>query len=179
MNGTTGNRARILASRCLLGEPVRFDGRAKPLSHPLLHRWREEGRLVPVCPELLGGLSVPRAPAEIIDGDGADVLAGRARVRTIDGADVTEAFIAGAEAARRLAAEHGCRLALLKENSPSCGLHRVHDGTFSGTLQAGMGITAAMLKAAGLAVFSENEIEALAAALQELEARNRGRQAGG
>ena len=165
MNTKADTKARILVSRCLLGDPVRFDGRAKPLAHPLLRRWREEGRLVPVCPELLGGLAVPRAPAEITGGDGADVLAGRARVRTIDGMDVTEAFIAGAAAARRLAEQHGCRFALLKENSPSCGPHRIHDGAFSGGLRQGMGVMAALLKAAGLRVFSEHELEALSKAL--------------
>ena len=169
MNRATANRARILVSRCLLGEPVRFDGRAKPLGHPLVRKWQGEGRLVPTCPELLGGLAVPRAPAEIVDGDGADVLAGRARVRTITGADVTDAFIAGAEAARRLAEEQGCRFALLKEDSPSCGTHRIHNGTFSGGLRTGMGVTAALLEAVGLRVFSEHETEALAAALEREE----------
>ncbi len=165
MSNRANTKARILVSRCLLGEPVRFDGDAKPLEHPLLRSWQEEGRLVPACPELLGGLAVPREPAEIVGGTGADVLSGRARVRTLTGADVTDAFIAGAEAARRLAEEHGCRFALLKENSPSCGTHHVHDGTFSGTLRPGAGVTTALLEAAGLRVFSEHEAEALAAAL--------------
>ena len=165
MSKATDDRARILVSRCLLGEPVRFDGAAKPLAHPLLRRWREEGRLVPGCPELLGGLAVPREPAEIIGGTGADVLAGRARVRTESGADVTTAFIAGARAVQRLAEEQDCRFALLKENSPSCGVRRVHDGSFSGNMLAGAGVSAAMLEAAGIRVFSEHEVDALATAL--------------
>ncbi len=161
---------RILVSRCLLGEPVRFDGAAKPLSHPLLERWRAEGRLVPACPELLGGLGVPRPAAEIVGGAAEDVLRGRARVLTADGADVTATFLRGARKARQLAEAHGCRFALLKENSPSCGVHRVHDGSFSGQRMAGEGIASALLRAAGLRVFAEHEVETLARALVEAEA---------
>ena len=157
---------RILISRCLLGEPVRYDGGAKPLNHPLLRQWNEQGLLVPICPELLGGLSVPRKPAEIVGGDGADVLAGRARVLTIDGEDVTAAFIAGARLARDLAEREGCAFALLKENSPSCGTHRIADGSFSGVRKPGQGVTAALLRAAGLRVFGETMLESLARALR-------------
>ena len=160
--------ARILVSACLLGQPVRHDGRAKPLPHPLLEQWRRRGLLLPVCPELLGGLGVPRPAAEIVGGSGADVLAGRARVVNIHGQDVTGAFLRGAEAVRSLAAEHGCAFALLKENSPSCGVHRIHDGSFCGRLRPGAGVTTAMLEAAGLRVFGEDEIAALAAALNEM-----------
>ena len=158
---------RILVSCCLLGEPVRYDGAAKPLDHPLLQGWREQDLLVPVCPELLGGLPVPRKPAEIVGGDGADVLAGRARVLTIDGEDVTAAFIEGARLARDLAEREGCAFALMKENSPSCGTHRIADGSFSGARRPGQGMAAAMLRAAGLRVFNETELEELARALHE------------
>ena len=160
---------RILVSRCLLGEPVRFDGAAKPLMHPLLAQWRKEGRLVPACPELLGGLPVPRAAAEIVGGNADDVLKGRARVLASTGADVTRAFVHGARQVQQLALEHGCRFALLKENSPSCGVHRVHDGSFGGRLVAGQGLAAALMKAAGLRVFAEHEVEVLACAVAATE----------
>ena len=159
MSGKRHNSPRILVSRCLLGEPVRYDGGAKPLNHSLLRQWNEQGLLVPICPELLGGLAVPRKPAEIVGGGGADVLAGRARVLTIDDEDVTEAFIAGARLARDLAEREGCAFALLKENSPSCGTHRIADGSFSGVRKPGQGVTAALLRAAGLLVFGEEDIE--------------------
>ena len=162
--GNTDGR-RILVSRCLLGEPVRYDGREKPLGHHLLREWEERGLLVPACPELLGGLGVPRAPAQIVGGSGEDVLAGRARVITGHGEDVTQAFVRGAEAARALAEEHGCAFALLKEKSPSCGVRWIYDGTFSDALRPGRGVVAAMLRAAGLRVFSEEELDHLAVLL--------------
>ena len=167
MSGKRHNPPRILVSRCLLGEPVRYDGASKPLSHPLLRKWEEQGLLMPVCPELLGGLAVPRKPAEIVGGDGADVLAGHARVLTIDGEDVTAAFIEGARRARDLAEREGCAFAVLKENSPSCGTHRIADGTFSGERKPGQGVTAALLRAAGLHVFNEKQLHDLAQALHE------------
>ncbi len=160
---------RILVSACLLGAPVRYDGTGKPLAHPRLARWQAEGRLVPVCPEMLGGLATPRPAAEIAGGDGDAVLSGHARIRTRDGHDVTAAFLSGAEAARALAAAHGCRFALLMQRSPSCGSRTIHDGSFSGALIPGRGASAAVLARAGVAVFGSDEIEALAEALVRAE----------
>ncbi len=162
-------KVKILVSRCLLGEPVRYDGRAKGLRHELLARWQREGRLVPVCPEVLGGLPVPRPAAEIMDGTGADVLDGRAEVRTQEGRDVSEAFLKGAQRALEEARRQGCRLALLKERSPSCGVREIHDGGFCGQRRAGEGVAAALLRRAGIAVFSEEQIEELARALRAME----------
>src|SRR3954469_14264878 len=87
---------RILVSACLLGRPVRYDGTGRRSDDALFALWRDQGRLVSVCPEVDGGLPVPRPPAEISGGLGADVLDGRARVLTRDGADVTAHFVAGA-----------------------------------------------------------------------------------
>ncbi len=154
---------RILVSRCLLGDPVRHDGGSRPLRHPLLQIWREQGRLVPLCPEVEGGLPVPRPPCEIVTG----------RVRTASGEDVSQAFLRGAEAAVRLARRQGCAFALLKERSPSCGVHRVYDGGFRGRLVAGRGLTAARLAEAGIAVFSEDEITDLARAIERAEEQGR------
>lgn len=149
---------RILVSACLLGEPVRYDGRSKSGAHPALARWLAEGRVVPVCPEVAGGLGVPRPPAE----RGAD-----GRVRREDGTDVTAAFVAGAAAAVALARAEGCVLAVLKARSPSCGIGSVYDGTFTGHLLAGDGVAAAALVEAGLAVFTEETLDAAEAWLAE------------
>lgn len=154
--------APILVSACLMGHAVRYDGRSKPLAHPAIDRWREEGRLVTICPEMSAGMVVPRPPAEIADGvTGEDVLAGRARVVEITGGDVTEEFRQAAENALALARETGCRYALLIEGSPSCGSGFVYDGTFSGGRHPGNGVTAALLRQAGIEVYSDREIDRL------------------
>ena len=152
---------RILVSACLVGEPVRFDGRDTLQPDPRWDRWRAEGRLVPFCPEVAGGLPVPRPPAEI-QADG--------RVVDDRGADRTAAFRFGAEAALRAAREAGCALAILKEGSPSCGVNRIYDGTFSKTSVPGRGVAAALLAQHGLAVFSEAELGGVGARLRALEA---------
>jgi uncharacterized protein YbbK (DUF523 family) len=158
--------AKILISACLLGHAVRYDGKGKPLLHPAIDRWREEGRLVTICPELAGGMSVPRPPAEIENGmTGADVLAGRARVMEITGGDVTAEFIAGARQARDFAKAHGCTHALLIDGSPSCGSGFIYDGSFEGRKHAGNGVTAALLQDAGIQVFSDRRIDDLDALL--------------
>ncbi|MFB2549499.1 DUF523 domain-containing protein [Ensifer soli] len=158
--------SNILVSACLMGLPVRYDAKAKPLASAHLQRWRAEGRLVSVCPELSGGFAIPRAPAEIADGlTGDDVLDGRARVIERGGRDVTAAFLAGAEAALALARETGCRHALLIDGSPSCGSSAIHDGRFSGRRHAGNGVTAALLRRHGITLYSGQEIEALALAV--------------
>src|SRR5262249_29081685 len=108
---------RIAVSACLLGSPVRYDGRDKKSEHPILQRWMEEGRIISVCPEMLGGLGTPRLPSEIV--------AGTRRVVASDGRDVTGAFDAGARAALEQAS--GVRVAILKEGSPSCGSSYVYD----------------------------------------------------
>jgi uncharacterized protein YbbK (DUF523 family) len=145
-----------------MGEPVRYDGKGKFFGHPLIDRWRDEGRLVVFCPELAGGFRVPRPPAEIAGAaTGEEVLAGTARVVEITGGDVTEDFVQAAENAVALARQAGCRYALLIDGSPSCGSAFIYDGSFSGRRQAGNGVTAAALKAAGIEVFSDREIERL------------------
>lgn len=162
---------KILISACLLGERVRHDGGDKASAHPALARWAAQGRLVPLCPEVAGGLGIPRPPAEIQGpGGGAAVLAGSAQVRTVHGHDVTAAFLAGARAALAAAERHRIRVAILKENSPSCGSGQVHDGRFAGARVPGMGVTAALLRAAGVEVFSEAEIDAAAARVDALAA---------
>ncbi|MER7213466.1 DUF523 domain-containing protein [Streptosporangium sp. NPDC000239] len=159
----------ILVSACLMGRRVRYDGAAKTSGDALLAAWRAEGRLVPFCPEVEGGLPVPRPPAEIEGGaGGAAVLAGAARVLTADGTDVTQAFLTGARAALAAALSCGARVAILKEASPSCGSLTIHDGTFGGGRLAGAGVTTALLEQHGVSVFGEDRIPAAAVRLREL-----------
>jgi uncharacterized protein YbbK (DUF523 family) len=161
----------VLVSACLLGSPVRHDGAHKRAASAVLQRWLAEGRVVPVCPELAGGLAVPRAPAEIEGGAGGSaVLDGRTRVIDADGRDVSVAFVAGAEHALRQARQHGIRLAVLKEGSPSCGSSVVHGGRFDGTRIPGRGVAAALLAEGGIALFSEAQFDEADALLRRLEA---------
>ena len=153
---------KILVSACLMGHAVRYDGRAKPLAHPAIGRWLAEGRLVAICPEMSAGMPVPRPPAEIAAGrSGEDVLAGTGRVVQADGCDVTEGFRRAAEQALALARESGCAFALLIDGSPSCGSGFIYDGGFSGTMHAGNGVTAALLRQAGIEVYCDREIDRL------------------
>jgi uncharacterized protein YbbK (DUF523 family) len=151
---------RVLVSACLLGERVRYDGRDAVSHDDVLARWSAEGRVVRFCPEVAGGLGVPRPAAEI-RGDS---------VVTADGADVTASFVTGAERALEAALANGVRLAILKENSPSCGSTHVYDGTFTGTRVPGQGVTAALFEARGIRVFSEQTLAQAAAYLETIEA---------
>jgi len=161
---------KVLVSSCLLGEPVRYDGSAATCRHPVLVRWQEEGRIVPCCPELEGGLGTPRSPVELLGGAGEAVLGGVSKAIGRDGEDVTSAFIAGARATLALCQHLGIRLAVLKERSPSCGSTRIHDGTFAGRLLPGQGVTAALLRQHGIQVLSEGQWEQAREALFRLEA---------
>ena len=149
---------KILISACLLGQPVRYDGRSNEQKmsayQQQIQRWQQQQLLIPVCPEVAGGLSTPRPAAEIIALDGRDVLQGTARVMTVDGEDVSAQFIAGAQQALTLAQKHGAKAALLAARSPSCGSGAIYDGSFSGTLHPGMGVTAALLEQNGVRCFS-------------------------
>ena len=150
-------RDRVLVSACLLGVPCRYDGGA--CLQPVLFPWLAWGRAVAICPEVAGGLPVPRLPAEIEGAstglDGHDVLAGRTRVLRSDGLDVSAQFLAGAQAALDLTQELGIRQAVLKAHSPSCGAGTIYDGLFAGRLVTGDGVTAALLKRAGVEVVTE------------------------
>ena len=168
---------RIAVSACLLSEPCRYDGRAKPCARvqELSDRGHE---LVPICPEVAGGLPTPRTPCEIVrapwmgaDAQGGGRIAGTGRdedaakaeqadrswkIVDAGGIDRTAAYERGARIELARAKEAGCELAILKAKSPSCGVREVYDGTFSGTLVAGQGIAAALFCEAGIAVIDEN-----------------------
>ena len=144
-------KTKLLISACLLGAACRYDGKSVPLPPETIAALTEKYALVPVCPEQLGGLPTPRESSER-RGDA---------VVTSSGNDVTAQYARGAQQALYLAETLGCRAALLKERSPSCGSGEIYDGTFSRTLAPGDGVTAQLLKAHGIAVFGESEIEKL------------------
>jgi uncharacterized protein YbbK (DUF523 family) len=146
----------FLVSACLLGIPCAYDGRGHLVEELLAFAAR--GLVVPVCPEVLGGLSIPRLPAEIVGEGGADVLVGRARVVTKEGRDVTDAYVRGAEGALAAATRHGVSVAILRQRSPSCGSKWIYDGTHGGILREGEGVTAALLRQHGVAVWSEDDV---------------------
>ena len=141
----------LLISACLLGSRCKYTGGSNALPDVVLDKLRRRYRLVPACPETAGGLPVPREPAER---RGAQVI-------SRGGADVTAAYEKGAVLTLALARREGCRLALLKERSPSCGHGRVYDGSFTSTLVPGNGTAAEKLLDEGITVYGETEIAAL------------------
>ena len=140
---------KILVSACLLGTPCRYDGKSK--RHPLIDELSEKHDLVPVCPEVLGGLPTPRTPSERVG----------ERVMMQDGRDVTENYRTGAQKALETALHEGCTLAVLKARSPSCGKGEIYDGTFTKTLISRDGVTAELLAKHGIRVLTEEEILSL------------------
>lgn len=146
---------KYLISACLVGENVRYDGRNCLQSK--LKQLIECKQVITICPEMAGGLNTPRLAAEIIGGDGADVLCGQAKVVDALGKDVSTEFILGAEKTLKLAQQHQITHIILKANSPSCGSNFIYDGTFSGTKIQGKGVTAALLEQHGFLVMTEDE----------------------
>jgi uncharacterized protein YbbK (DUF523 family) len=164
---------KVLVSSCLLGECVRYNGGDARCDDEIVERWRAEGRLVPICPETVVGLPVPRPPAEIAGGDGMAVLRGKALVGDSTGRDLTELYVRGARAALTAARSNGARIAVLKDGSPSCATTYIHDGTFRAQRDRGQGVTAALLADAGISLFNEHQLEAAAACLARLEAEEK------
>lgn len=141
-------RENILVSACLLGEKCKYSGESNYSREVVEFLKRTGADIVPVCPEVLGGLPTPRIPAEIRNG----------RVVTEDGRDVTEEYEKGAGKTRSLAKEKDCRRAVLKERSPSCGCGLIYDGTFTKTLVPGDGMTVRVLKEDGICVYGESSL---------------------
>ena len=142
-------KENLIISACLLGMPTRYDG--KSVAKVDAAKLSEKYNLIPVCPEIYGGLPTPRVPSE---------KQGSA-VRMKDGTDVTENFARGAASTLEIAKISGAKRALLKAKSPSCGKGQIYDGSFSGTLTSGNGTAAALLMANGIEVLTENEIDKL------------------
>lgn len=147
----TDSRPALVVSACLLGVECSYRGADRPgQEHPQVAALGSAHRLIPVCPEVAGGLPTPRPAAERgVDG----------RVRTAKGEDVTDFYLRGAGQAVALARVARAVGAVLKSRSPSCGCHQIYDGTHSGTLVPGKGLTAEALEADGLPVVSEEDIE--------------------
>ena len=139
----------ILVSACLLGHACRYDGQSKP--HAGVAELLKKHALVPICPEVQGGLPTPRPPAEI-QGN---------RVVNSEGRDITDCYQRGAQAALELAKILGADIAILKQRSPSCGSGQIHNGKFDGGLVDGWGVTAQLLRDNGITVYSEDETDKL------------------
>jgi uncharacterized protein YbbK (DUF523 family)/GNAT superfamily N-acetyltransferase len=137
-----------LVSACLVGVACRYDGACR--TEDALAARLSRGDLLPVCPELLGGLPLPRPPSEIRGGAGAEVLDGAARVCSREGADLTADFVRGAEAVLALAKSVGAKEAFLAARSPSCGVGEIYDGSFTGKAIPGDGVAAALLARSGI-----------------------------
>lgn len=151
-------RHKILVSACLLGVPCRYDGAAKPSAAVQKLYALHPDRVIPVCPEVLGGLPIPRSASEV------DAASEQLRVVSAEGEDRTQAFVEGANACRYIAEEDSCRVAVLKAKSPSCGSGLIYDGTFTGALVPGWGVTAGVLDLAGVVVIDEDRVAQLAEA---------------
>ena len=139
-------KKNILVSACLLGESCRYDGKSKPCERVMA--LKDTYNLIPICPEVMGGLPTPRVPSEICG----------ERVLMKDGRDVTENYNRGAQKALEIARQNACTVAILKEKSPSCGSGLIHNGLFDGGLVDGDGITTQLLKNEGIRVLGESEI---------------------
>ena len=139
-------KKNILVSACLLGQSCRYDGKSKPCERVIA--LKDTYNLIPICPEVMGGLPTPRTPSEIC---GELVL-------MKDGRNVTENYNRGAQKALEIARENACTVAILKEKSPSCGSGLIHNGLFDGGLIEGDGITAKLLKSQGVLVLGESKI---------------------
>ena len=138
-------KEKILVSACLLGVPCRYDGKSKPVKE--IQNLESTFTLIPFCPEVEGGLSTPRLPCELQN----------SKVIRKDGVDLTKEYTLGAEKALALCKKMGCKIAILKEKSPSCGSRLIYDGTFSGTPKKGQGITAKLLSENDIKVYSEED----------------------
>jgi len=143
------HRINVLVSSCLYGETCRYDGKANYCDS--IEKLKEFCNFIPSCAECLGGLSTPRTPCEIING----------KVISKTGEDLTKAFVDGAKQVLKIANDNNCTFALLKQRSPSCGNGLIYDGSFSGIVIPGDGVTSALLKKNGLKVFNETDVDGL------------------
>ena len=150
----------IIVSACLCGINCKYNG-SNNLDARVLKLFKE-GKVMPVCPEQLGGLETPREPREIVNGNGIDVLEGRAKILGAQQNDnVTSKFLKGAYETLKITEIVGAKIAILKAGSPSCGVSLIYDGTFSGTKKKGNGVTAQLLLSRGIKVFTEENFDEL------------------
>jgi len=145
-----------IVSACLAGINCNYKGESKPNKKVI--ELVKKGEAIPICPEQLGGLPTPRIPQEIQGFSGEKVLDGECKVLNKNGEDVTQEFIKGAHETLRIVKIYNCKEAILKARSPSCGYGKTPDGTFSGKLINGNGVTAALLKRNGIKVYTEEDL---------------------
>ena len=143
------NKQNLLISECLCGVGCRYDGDHNQID--CLEKLKSLYNLIPVCPEVMGGLSTPRPPAERIGNS----------IQTENGIDVTEQFKRGAELALAIAIDKNCLCALLKAKSPSCGYGEIYDGTFTRTLVNGTGVTSELLLQHNIQIYTEKNVQDL------------------
>ena len=141
----------MLVSACLAGQCCRYDGKSCTVSQ--VEEWVKSGKAVPICPEVAGGLEVPRTPCEI-----RSTAQGDRRVLSKNGRDCTDAFMRGAKEALRITKQFNISKAVLKSHSPSCGYGQIYDGTFTGRLVGGNGMTAELLSQNGVEIYDENSL---------------------
>lgn len=154
------DKRKILVSGCVYGWLCRNDAVMCPCLHPTFLKWKEEGRLIPVCPEDFGGMPTPRTESERVSA---------IKFMNYDGVDVSEFYLKGAAEALRLAKENNVVMGIFMDGSPSCGSTRLLDGTMTHTYKKGEGITVQLLRENGFKVFSEQEIEKAAQYLEAEE----------
>ena len=147
----------IIVSACLCGIDCKYNG-GNNLDVRVL-KLMQEGKAIPVCPEQLGGLQTPRAPSEIVNGNGCDVLTGKGKIVDSTDDDVTTEFIKGAYETLKIAELMGANIAILKAKSPSCGVSQIYDGSFSGNIRTGNGVTAQLLLSKGIKVYTEENLD--------------------
>lgn len=146
----------LLVSACLCGDSCKYNG-GHNYNEKVINYCKDK-TILKICPESLGGLPIPRVPSEIVGGTAKDIFNGKAKVMSKNGDDVTEQFILGAKKVLQLIENQEIEEALLKANSPSCGKGHIYDGTFSGTLIKGNGVTAELLLNLGISIKTEKEL---------------------
>lgn len=160
---------KILISSCLLGYRVRYDGADNNIDDQILLQWKQDNRLVSLCPEVSGGLPIPRPACEIVGGDGNYVLKSQAKVLSKKGEDFSQQYIKGANIALELVKKYSIKIAILKKNSPSCGNDQIYDGTFTRNKIAGLGVVASLLIQNNVKVFNESQLQEAKKYLESLE----------
>ena len=155
----------ILISACLLGQKVRYDGRAKQLVNTIIDGWLKQGILVSTCPEIAGGLPTPRPPAEIQHGKSSSEPN---QIITINNQDVSDQFQLGAIKTLEKCIKNKIKMAILTDGSPSCGSATINDGNFNKNKIAGEGITTSLLRLNGIKVFNQNQLELASQHYQQL-----------
>ena len=141
----------VLISACLLGVDCKYNGSNNKLDDKIIHSLKEKYNLIPVCPEIMGGMPTPRNPVEISDG----------KVFDYDGEEFTKEFEKGSEEVVKLAKLYDATIAILKENSPSCGSNYIYDGTFNHKKIKGKGIAALKLSKENIKLFTEENVKIL------------------